>query len=311
MRAAQGSVSSTTHPGRSLGWQVEIVAGPNAGAIVLLDGGRHHFGRDRANDIVLADVAVAGHQASIEVAGRTARIETFAPGTQVCGRTLREGARLRLRHGTDIGLGETRLRVHAPVRSLFSLRLPLATAVAAAVVLAAMPLLRDVTHAHAATQDLSRSATDGSAALAHTAGPAPTPLPARLSPAGAANALRLRLAAQHLDGAISVQAAGGAVLATGAVLPAERERWLTEQMWFDATLGGTLALVDHVTVARAEELPRLDVRAVSAGAVPFVVTGSGDRYAEGSVLAGGWTITHIGADRITLRLGARSLDISL
>lgn len=51
--------------------------------------------------------------------------------------------------------------------------------------------------------------------------------------------------------------------------------------------------------------------AVSLTPVPHVITRTGERSMLGSVLAGGWVITAITADRITLRDGSREIGITL
>ncbi len=300
-------------------WTVEIATGANAGALVALPPGRHRFGQHRDNDVVLADAGVAPRHGVLEIAAGSAFFESLAPGVRLRDRPLAEGARRPLRDGAEIMLGGTCLRLRGPSRRRPGwMRLPALSAGLAATAAAALAMAP----VHPATPQVLASADAvaiGAAFLSHDAampgGAQPTsaarPMPAAPSAAEAGRSLRAQLAESGLGDAVKVTAADGAVLATGALLPGDRDRWLATQMWFDAANGGRVALIDKVGVARAEDLPHLDIRAASVGAVPFVVTGSGDRYTEGSVLPGGWMIAHIGADRVTLRNGARSMDITL
>ena len=321
---------TTAQPRSSSDWRVEIASGPNAGAVVTLPAGRYRFGQHRDNDIVLADDAVAGCHAVIEIDGGMAVIEPLAPGAMVRRRLVPLGASRRLRPGADIVLGGTRLRLHGPDPRRPWARGPLLATGLAAIAATALAMAPARTAATPPANLLARNRSDAAAARAGVLQP-DTPQPGETqhgaagfgsstrqnadvvppAPSHAADSLRARLAEAGLGNAVQVTAADGAVLAIGALLPGDRDRWLAAQMWFDAANQGRVALVDKVGVARAENLPHLDVGAVSAGAVPFVITGSGERYTEGSVLEGGWSIAHIGADRVTLRNGARTMDITL
>ncbi len=304
-------------------WVVEIATGPNAGALVPLPPGRYRFGQHRDNDIVLADSAVAPRHGVLEIAAGSALLESLAPGVRVRSRTLAEGARRPLRDGAEITLGGTRLRLRGPARHRLGwMRLPMLSAGLSAGLAAVVGAALAMAPVRPATPQALASAAPGATdALplsrdATVPDPAPPPAAARPAPAlpsvaDAGRSLRARLAESGLGDAVQVAVADGAVLATGALLPGDRDRWLATQMWFDAANQGRVTLVDKVGVARVDDLPHLDIRAASAGAVPFVVTGSGDRYAEGSVLANGWTIARIGIDRVTLRRGARTMDITL
>ncbi len=294
-------------------WALEIATGPNAGAVVPLVPGRYRFGQHRDNDIVLADSGVAPRHGVLEIAAGSALFESLAPGVRVRNRSLAEGARRPLRDGAEIMLGDTCLRLRGPAgRRLGRMHLPALSVGLAAVGAAALAIapVRPVTPQALASAgpEAAGAAALSRSAVAHTA---VRPAPAPTSATDAGRSLRAHLAESGLGDAVQVTAADGAVLATGALLPGDRDRWLAAQMWFDGEHHGRVTLVDKVGVARADDLPRLDIGAVSAGAVPFVITGSGERYTEGSVLVNGWTIARIGIDRVTLCRGARTVDITL
>ncbi len=301
--------------------------GANAGAIVSLADGTHGFGRHWDNDVVLADDAVADRHAVVEIAGRCAVLVPLVPGTQLANRALDAGKARPLRDGADLVLGDTRLRFHGPQggwRDRARMHLPWAGLAAACVVatLSLVPLHLSATttpqlgdRASVAQRTASGQADSRDTLPLHeAAGRDATRRETGAKRVALARALTLlqgRLADARLDGLVEVAGAEGAVLATGALKPADRDRWLAIQMWFDSAVQDHVTLVDKVGNAQVEDVPRLDIRAVSMGAVPFVITGSGDRYAEGAILAGGWTIGRIAAERVTLLNGSRSLDITL
>jgi len=139
---------------------------------------------------------------------------------------------------------------------------------------------------------------------------APSPRPMRAPPgtAGAApatflqaaGALRDKLATMGLAGAIRTDAADNAVVATGAILASETQKWTEAQSWFDGRYGGTVPLVTRI--GRADtDMPLLDVAAVAMLPVPVVIARDGQHYTEGAVIDGGWTIARIAMDAITLR----------
>ena len=308
-----------TQQGSSSGiWRIEIVSGPNTGATMHLSDGRHYLGSGNDNDVVLADEAVADRQLVVEITRQQALFMPLAPGASMGSRQLRTGKRRALRNRTDLQLGATGLRFHGPVvgwRQWARKRLPWAAFAAGCLAtMSTFPPLRlsAMTPPRIAGLDADRAGpVAGSAPSKAGADHRPGANRLRVAPSKAVEMLRERLVSLSLDHLIELSVTDDTVLATGAVKPVDRDRWVATQAWFDTAVGNQVAILDKVGEARTESAPRLDVRAVSVGAVPFVITGSGDRYAEGSILPNGWTITGITADHVSLRNGQRSLDIKL
>ena len=114
-----------------------------------------------------------------------------------------------------------------------------------------------------------------------------------------------------LGGSVHVAQSEGAVLASGAILPADAPAWHTAQAWFDHRYGGRVALIGHPDVALEASMPTLDVAAVSFAPVASVITRDGERYTTGAVLPGGWTIVGIAANAVTLRGHGRDVQVTL
>jgi hypothetical protein len=278
-------------------WRIEIADGPNVGARVALTAGRHRLGCDPGNDIVLADPAIASEQAAMEIGTDGATFMALAPGAAMQRRRLQVGRRHILQTGAEIRLGRTLLRVVGP--SAPHRQASPWTAGAAA-------LLAGVSGAFVAywLSAPVMSANGHDPAI-------PSEPRGAVTAGGAATALQNHLVSAKLDGAVRVTAADGALAASGAVLPADRPAWLDTQKWFDGRFAGHIALIDHVGVAKDEDLPRLDLAAVSMMPVPNVVTRGGEHYTEGAVLQGGWLIASITPAGVTLRLGTRTMRITL
>lgn len=303
-----------TRPATAMGerWCLEIATGPNAGAAVPLAAGQYRLGADRDNDIVLADSAVAGQQAVLTVDLDSATLDALATGAQWRGSPLPAGSCNTLYSGAEILVGATTLRLHGPRSGrrsrLLSVAVPTALLALAALLPTGISEGPGVAHRSA---DPPRPAVAVQPARAlpppvrhAVASPAPT------APE-AAGALQDHLLSMGLAGTIATSVAGNALVATGGVAPSARDRWVAAQMWFDGRFGGRITLIDRVGASVADTAPRFQVRAVSAGVVPYVITVSGERYTEGAVLDGGWVIAQISAERIVLHNGDRRLEVGL
>jgi hypothetical protein len=279
------------------GWRFEIAAGPNSGANVILAPGRYRLGSDAGNDIVLADPDVASQHAAMELAHDRASITVLAPGVLMQRRRLDRGRQYPLKPGTILTLGTTRLRVSFPpglprryrggniamcVAALAAACTGAAYYVAAPVAIGTVRASQPVIGSASMTM-LTRAAADFRAHLADT----------QVAPD------------------VQVTASDGIVLATGTILPADRPAWLDAEKWFDAHLGGHIALADRVGTAGPAELPKLDVAAVSMAPVPNVMTRDGEHYTVGAVLQNGWRIDRIAPNSIILRNGAREMHVTL
>ena len=76
---------------------------------------------------------------------------------------------------------------------------------------------------------------------------------------------------------------------------------------FDGAFGARAMLIDDVKLA--DERPPLVVRAAWTGAEPYVIDGAGERLLLGARLSGGWVITGIAGDCVTLQREGRRLAV--
>jgi uncharacterized lipoprotein YmbA len=279
-------------------WRLEVMAGPNEGAVVMLAPGTYRLGSGSSSDIVLADNTIDSEHLEFDIAQAGARVTALVAGGRCQQRSLIPGRTQHMRGDGEIVIGETRLRLHSPSvpeRNIQRCVIPAYAAIGAAGLLSATFAFMGLTPsspAHAAREaGQSRAAT-------------PTALVASAAFAD-------RLHTLGLQSEITTRASDGTVLATGAILGSEQTQWTQAQSWFDGRYGGRVTLVSHVGRAASSAEPMLDIAAVSMLPVPCVITREGDRYTEGAVIAGTWTIAHIAGDSVTLRQGTREMKVTL
>ena len=105
-----------------------------------------------------------------------------------------------------------------------------------------------------------------------------------------------------------VEAGPGVVTAAGTVEPGATARWQSIQQWFDERFAGEITLVNGVDV-KAEKMPvSLGIEAVWRGEPSHLII-RGQKYLEGAVLDGGWTIHRIEAERVILQRDGRLVAV--
>lgn len=275
------------------GWSLEVAEGPNKGAVVPLDG-ETRIGSGLDNDVVLADAAMADSQALFVPDGERCLLDPLAGGIRVNGRPAPTGRFVVLRDGMLVQAGDTTIRVHGPpVRRR---RTPW--------LLAAVPALLAAVGIAALVGTAAPGRNAGQAQQAVQPPPQPPP-PATQ----AADALRQRLREAGLGDDITVRPEPGMVVATGAVTGPMLARWKELLPWFDARFTG-LPLRNLVNEAAPDDKPSIQLRAVSLGAVPYLIVASGDRYVIGSVVDG-WLVESIESDKIVFSKGAKRAEMRL
>lgn len=278
-------------------WKLEVAEGPNTGAVIPLRVGRYRFGHDANNDIVLADAGVAEAQAIIEIdQNQRVTVRALAAGLIIGGRAIRPGRELTLRAGCDLAAGNTHLRIHGPDAPRARKRPLVAAGIAASGVFIGLMVLVLSPHNPSPAsfptgglRSLDVGAARGRAAL---------------------KAFEARLAALGLATRLTLSTTGNAVLVRGRLDAADMAVWQKAQHWYDATYGSVPALIAQVLPATLSP-PDFGISAVSTDDVPYVITTSGQRYTEGSVLASGWVITHIDAHEITLTRDGQTVHVGL
>ena len=273
-------------------WSFEIVAGPNRGAVVPIEG-EARIGTALENDIVLADPGVASEQMAFTLEHGAATLHPLTEGVSLAGRAVGAGRVIDLRDGQMIQAGDTVLRIHGPARKRRLGWLLIAAPVLVLLVGAA---------ALVGLGGTGRSGGPPPAQAAATAAPRPS--------AGAAEALTERLRAAGLGDSIQVTAAPGAVVAEGRLAGPLLALWGEQQVWFDSQYRGTLSLVNRVREAAPDERPNIQLRAVSFGDPAYIITATGDRYPEGSVVDG-WMIERITPDKVVLSRNGRRAELVL
>jgi type III secretion protein D len=278
---------------------LRVLDGPQAGIETVLPPGRFRIGRDLANDIVLADPSVAPAHALLLVDARGARLQPL-----VAGQAMPRG-RIAPGQPVEFRLGETRLGLEVgaafdPAPSPWR-RLPLLGAAAAIVLGLASAALTSVA--------LAPGMAHPAEAPRAPASPAPHPPAAAPALTEAAQALADRLAEAGLAGAVTVTLSAGALVARGTLPPEAMTAWRSVQEWYDGAHPAGPVLLRDVAAARLADRPRLMVQAVWTGAMPYLITADGERYAEGAVIDGGWTIERIEASRILLSRAGRTVTL--
>jgi type III secretion protein D len=123
----------------------------------------------------------------------------------------------------------------------------------------------------------------------------------------AARALQAELERVGLVNVV-VDAGPGIVSAAGTIEPSTASRWQSVQQWFDERFAGEITLVNSVGV-KAEKLPvSLGIEAVWRGEPSHLVI-RGQKYLEGAVLDGGWSIHRIEAERVLLQRDGRLVAV--
>lgn len=296
-RAAPTQQAAPALPGASL----RVLNGAQAGSATLLPAGCFRIGRDLDNDVVLADPAIAPAHALLIVDARGARLRLLRSG--------RAGSRKRITPGTamELQLGETMLRIEAhaaaPPRRRHALLLGGTAVLALGIACAALA-------AAALTPALHTPAVAARDPGAATAIPPVSGLPANAPLPGAAAALADRLAAAGLAEGISISASADALLARGTLPPEAMPAWRGVQEWYDAAHPQGPVLVREVREARLADRPRLQVQAVWTGPLPFLIAADGERYGEGAVVDGGWTIERIEPAHIVLSRAGRTIALA-
>ena len=278
-------------------WRLEIVDGPNAGAMVSLAPGRYRLGSDTGDDLVLADRDVVPSHAVLQLAADHGDITALADGIVLRRSALKPGQAKILKRGAVVTIGGTRIRVAGTTATRRPQRQTRITACLALLgVMGAVAVYHGAVPVTVGATEVSAPAT-----RAHA--------PATLTQAVAD--FRGYLAGTGLAQSVRINASGDVVVASGTIVPGDRGSWLDAQKWFDGHLSGRFALRDTVNVIRAVDPPQLAIAAVSMKPVPNIVTQDGQHLVVGAVLQDGWHIDRITPDEILLSRSGREVRIAL
>ena len=117
--------------------------------------------------------------------------------------------------------------------------------------------------------------------------------------AAAADAMRAEVERMGILNVL-IEPGVGIVAATGTIDPKAAAHWQTVQRWFDERFEGDITLVNGVSI-KAEKVPvSLSIEGVWRGDHPHLLI-RGQKYLEGAMLDGGWSIERIEAEKVLLR----------
>lgn len=289
----------------SLSPLLSIESGLQTGASIPLLAGTCRVGAGLANDIVVADPALAATHLVLEH-GPTLVLRAVDGDVDIDGKRLRPGQSRRVHGLLRFRAGSTVFRLDIarvpPARAAAIRAAPVGLIVVATAALLMMPSSQgEGSTAHLVRVEPAKTASVEASYTSPGLASAPTPLQAT-------DAVRARFDRSSL-GALHVDAgADGAVVVSGSLTPEQRAGFTDAKRWFDAQFNGRAVLVDHVTVAAT--VPPLTVAAVRAGgAEPFVVDRAGRKLQPGSSLSDGWVLDRIETDRVTVRRGDQTLAV--
>lgn len=293
-----------------------VRSGPQAGISAHLAGHEVTIGRAPDNDIVLADPSVPAHAARLRLRAGVAELEAQGAPVRCGAHTVLPSRRRRIGAETRLLIGATELSLTLPQvrpRAGLGRRLAGLAGLFGGVALAAGAALPGLVP-HPAGQPATRSAA---VAAPPSALPASASLPAGVlaaAPAGgeagaAALALAQALAARGLAPPLDVGLAGGVIAVAGSLPAADSAAWRAALAEHDSGPHARVPVAADVRFSHEPDLPRLAIQAVWAGPGAFVIAGDGERFGEGAVLPGGWSIIAITPDRLVLRRGGRTADL--
>jgi|GEM_PF-6906169 len=100
---------------------------------------------------------------------------------------------------------------------------------------------------------------------------------------------------------LSISDKNSIIFVKGRINHYEMNNWRKVLNWFDTTYGVKIDLVDLVKENKGLRRTISFKAVVADGAMPYVVSWTGDRFRPGSTLPGGWIILKIGEEGITVK----------
>jgi type III secretion protein D len=286
--------SSDTEVPQSRGWSVHVESGPHSGAVIPIKSSAFRVGSTLDSDLVIFGDGRQSPEVVVATTARGLEISTQHSNLLIDGSELVPGRSLRLRPGSVLSIGASRLRFdRADPRQIRAFGLNRLGLIIAASVVAIVGV--SWTLVSATNRPLSK--------LASVRAATNTSVPALTSDSRQASLVRglhTRLVANALNDDIQISRQGSALFATGAIASSQANSWLGTERWFDAHAAGGMMLVDRVHVLPSQVAPPISIGAVSTGATPYVITMSGNRYAVGANLPGGWVLERIDPDALVL-----------
>jgi Inner membrane component of T3SS, periplasmic domain/Inner membrane component of T3SS, cytoplasmic domain len=302
-------------------WLV-IVDGFHKGVRIDLDEGVYILGSSAEADIILRDPEVQPHHAVIRLDCGKLSIEAIGGDIRVGGKAVAVDQGCRPRLPADIEIGGARLRLfREPTRTIDPRLGLLITQLSSRPMLTAAAVmgcaLAVIVASHLQTSDDNRSKL----AMANDAAPsekAPEPKPEVATPEvkpeadtpeAVARSLEEKLREARID-TIKVSSEGRRIAMSGRLSERRATEWTAIQRWFDETYASKYTLTVTVVIGQASVPPALKLQAIWYGDRPYIVTGNGTRYYEGSILESGWILQNISEENLVLKRDDETLALS-
>ena len=308
---------------------MSVESGLHAGASQTLGADRYILGSSVESDIVLLDGAVEPRHAAIQEWESQLHVEPLGSDIVVDGgERLRAGTVHPLRMPVSLVIGDARLTfssmnssaaTRASAIASMPLRAPSTrrTKMLAGGALVGLGLIALIAHplANVALSQRPEVTAASVRAAADAAAERDKDTAPRLSlPKLAANAVSTAAVSlrEQVDRAgllnITIDSGSGVIAASGSLDPKHAAQWQTVQQWFDERFGGDITLVNDVRVKEEKVPVSLALEGVWRGPNPHLLI-RGQKYMEGAVLDGGWSIEQIEAERVLLQKQGRLVAV--
>lgn len=299
---------------------LEICTGVHTGASLDLKARPYSVGSSPKSDIVLIDDGVSATHLRLYPRGRHIDVEAVGGDVALAGgRMIPMGKGRRCKLPLRVSIGETGMKLTAsskpPLEPFGTTRFLSLLAVAVAgitgvtVAVAGLSMAapgRIIAQPAAALMD-----SYGTLDLAQVRFGAPRSLHNPVTPTfrNAADQLRGRLNEAGI-GMLRVDELDHRLIVSGSLQKEEqRDAWNRTRSWFDKNYGNTTPIVADISQPKQEEPPYLSLRAIWYGSQPYIIMADGERYHEGAITNGGWSIEQIGERELVLAKGSAKVAL--
>mgnify|MGYP003361750363 CR=1 FL=1 len=271
-----------------------IENGPQAGCSLAVQMGDFFVGKSLNNDAVIADQSLSDTHFLISATTFGVKLTAREGNLHLAsGHILQKSTSKTFYKTIQFSGGSTRFKLVVPSKT----RLHAARYAASILIFLILAGLLSIYVRH-----VHHSAIPNTPPLAVTASPI-SPRSTMLA------ALKDKLLTEHLDKIIISTGADGALIATGAEQPEEKDIWAAVKLWFDTSYGTETVLLDRVSFLHATTHSPLQIAGVALGDTPYVLDTAGRRLPCGSTVEDGWVIDQILTNRILLHRGAEHLTV--
>jgi len=295
-------------------YSVSVLSGAHVGAAIALAPGKYDIGRSFDADIVLQESRLKPFHLRLELAGEEATLSCLDGAVSVHGASdLRaKGQAQSLNFPLDLSLDDVHLRVDGPEPSR---KHPGAWSFggigsfgrhwrsSALVMLAILPISIYAIAATATPTATTDQPSEDVLAMSSGSG--------KVGPsADIIDMVRDKANSAGLAGLLEIDRAGDAISVRGKLKSAQMAHWLDIRRDIDTSYGSAYAFDSQIETVAAIDRPHLELQAIWAGPQANVITSTGERLSEGSLVPGGWYIDKIEAKQVTLTEGTQKVILT-